>query len=109
MGNESIHLNKTKFQELFGTELDLLEETNQQIQHSSLEIVTPRDPPGNNPPETDYTSSPTSIVQQNPNHHHHHHTSIDWYKLVLFSIVLLLYTKLHESIFSTTRFKSENL
>ena len=31
MGNESIHLNKTKFQELFGTELDLLEEVNQQI------------------------------------------------------------------------------
>jgi len=32
MGNESIHLNKTKFQELFGTELDLLKEANQQIQ-----------------------------------------------------------------------------
>ena len=31
MGNESIHLNKTKFQELFGTELDLLKEVNQQI------------------------------------------------------------------------------
>ena len=32
MGNESIHLNKKKFQELFGTELDLLKEANQQIQ-----------------------------------------------------------------------------
>ena len=31
MGNESIHLNKTKFEELFGTELHLLDETNDKI------------------------------------------------------------------------------
>ena len=31
MGNQSIHLNKTKFEELFGTELHLLDETNKQI------------------------------------------------------------------------------
>lgn len=31
MGNESVHLNKKKFQALFGTELDLLEEANQKI------------------------------------------------------------------------------
>jgi hypothetical protein len=31
MGNESIHLNKAKFEELFGTELHLLDKTNQQI------------------------------------------------------------------------------
>ena len=31
MGNESIHLNKKKFEELFGTELHLLDKTNQQI------------------------------------------------------------------------------
>ena len=32
MGNESIHLNKKKFEELFGTELHLLDETNKQIE-----------------------------------------------------------------------------
>lgn len=31
MGNESIHLNKKKFEELFGNELDLLDEVNRQI------------------------------------------------------------------------------
>ena len=31
MGNESVHLNKKKFEELFGTELHLLDKTNQQI------------------------------------------------------------------------------
>jgi hypothetical protein len=31
MGNESIHLNKAKFEELFGTELHLLDETNEKI------------------------------------------------------------------------------
>jgi hypothetical protein len=31
MGNESIHLNKRKFEELFGTELHLLDETNDKI------------------------------------------------------------------------------
>ena len=31
MGNESIHLNKKKFEELFGTELYLLDQTNKKI------------------------------------------------------------------------------
>lgn len=31
MGNESIHLNKKKFEKLFGNELDLLDEVNRQI------------------------------------------------------------------------------
>ena len=31
MGNESVHLNKKKFEELFGTELHLLDEANKQI------------------------------------------------------------------------------
>jgi len=31
MSNESIHLNKKKFEELFGNELDLLDEVNRQI------------------------------------------------------------------------------
>jgi len=31
IGNESIHLNKTKFEELFGTEIHLLDETNDKI------------------------------------------------------------------------------
>ena len=39
MGNESVHLNKTKFQELFGTELDLLEEVNQKINQLEKENI----------------------------------------------------------------------
>jgi len=28
MGNQSIHLNKTRFEHMFGTEIELLKETN---------------------------------------------------------------------------------
>ena len=39
MGNESVHLNKTKFEELFGTELQLLDEANQKIKQLEKESI----------------------------------------------------------------------
>ena len=39
MGNESVHLNKTKFEELFGTELQLLDEANQKIKQLEKENI----------------------------------------------------------------------
>ncbi len=39
MGNESVHLNKKKFYALFGSEHDLLEETNQKIKQLEKESI----------------------------------------------------------------------
>lgn len=39
MGNESVHLNKKKFYALFGSEHDLLEETNQKIKQLEKEDI----------------------------------------------------------------------
>ena len=39
MGNESVHLNKTKFVELFGSELQLLDEANQKIKQLEKESI----------------------------------------------------------------------
>ena len=39
MGNESVHLNKKKFYSLFGTEYELLEETNQKIKQLEKEDI----------------------------------------------------------------------
>ena len=39
MGNESVHLNKTKFVELFGSELQLLDEVNQKIKQLEKENI----------------------------------------------------------------------
>ena len=39
MGNESVHLNKTKFVELFGSELQLLDEANEKIKQLEKESI----------------------------------------------------------------------
>ena len=39
MGNESVHLNKTKFVELFGSELQLLDEANEKIKQLEKENI----------------------------------------------------------------------
>jgi len=39
MGNESVHLNKKKFYALFGSDHDLLEETNQKIKQLEKEDI----------------------------------------------------------------------
>ena len=39
MGNESVHLNKKKFYSLFGTEYELLDETNQKIKQLEKEDI----------------------------------------------------------------------
>ena len=39
MGNESVHLNKKKFEELFGSELQLLDEANEKIKQLEKDYI----------------------------------------------------------------------